>query len=208
MRRGVILLGAGGHGSVVLDCLLEAGRDVIGIIDLVQPAWTGSIPFLGDDSHLEARALGDVLLANGLGSVSRPTKRMSIFSKWKQRGFEFATLVHPRAVVAASAELAEGAQVMAGAVVQPHARIGSNVIVNTSASVDHHCVIEDHVHLAPGVVLSGTVSVGSGTHVGTGVRVIQNVRIGANCVVGAGITVLGDIPDNTVVSAASRLVWS
>lgn len=208
MRRGVILLGAGGHGSVVLDCLLEAGLDVIGIIDLVQPAWAGSVPFLGGDSHLEALAPGEILLANGLGSVSRPTRRMKMYSKWKQRGFEFATLVHPRAVVASSVELAEGVQIMAGAVVQPHARIGSNVIVNTTASIDHHCVIGDHVHLAPGTVLSGTVSVGSGTHMGTGVRVIQNVRIGANCVVGAGITVLADIPDNTVVSASDRIVWS
>jgi sugar O-acyltransferase (sialic acid O-acetyltransferase NeuD family) len=208
MKRGVILLGCGGHGSVVLDCLSRLGSDILGVVDRMKPAGLGTVPYLGDEDILGSYKPEEILLANGLGSVGRTTKRSGVFQHWCQRGFQFATIIHPSAIRAESAEIGEGAQVMAGAIVQPHVCIGRNVIINTGASVDHHCVIEEHAHIAPGVVLSGTVSVGASTHIGTGVRVMQNIRIGANCIVGVGVTVLADIPDNTVVSAADRAVWS
>jgi sugar O-acyltransferase (sialic acid O-acetyltransferase NeuD family) len=208
MKRGVILLGCGGHGSVVLDCLTKLEFETLGVVDRMKPADIGAVPYLGDEDILESYRPEEILLANGVGSVGRTTKRSSLFQRWRQRDFRFATIIHPSAVRAETVSIGEGAQVMAGVVIQPHVRIGNNVIINTSAVVDHHCAIGDHVHVAPGAVLSGTVSVGAGTHIGTGVRVMQNIRIGANCVVGMGVTVLADIPDNTVVSAADHAVWS
>ena len=54
---------------------------------------------------------------------------------------KIATLIHPKAVVSNSAEIAAGCVVMAGAVINGGTKLCKGSIVNTSSSVDHDCVI-------------------------------------------------------------------
>lgn len=196
------LLGAGGHGRVLLATIELLGGWFVAANDpkLAPEAGPGGIPVLSDE-ELAARCPPDrVMLVNGVGSAGLPERRADLFRRWRARGYRFATIVHPAAVVAKGAELAEGAQVMAGAVIQNDARIGANCLINTRAGVDHDCVLDDSVHLAPGVTLSGGVSIGARSHLGTGASVIQGVRIGARCLIGAGAVVVGDLPDGSRVA--------
>jgi UDP-perosamine 4-acetyltransferase len=181
----VIVVGAGGHGKVVVSVLLALGAKIAGVVDADREKHGGKvlgIPVIGGD---EAIADG-VELANGIGSTNVPTLRREVHDRLKARGFTFRTLVHPSAVVAPDVELGAGTQIMAGAVVQPSVRIGADVIVNTRASIDHDCVIGDHVHIAPGATLSGNVTVGAETHVGAGATIVQGVHIGSACLIRAG----------------------
>jgi len=203
VSRPVIVLGAGGHARVCLDLLFRSGRPVIGCTgaDPQGPArpLPPGVAYLGDDGVLDGWDPAVVLLVNGLGSTGHGAARRGLFERFKARGYGFATLVHPAAVLAADVVLGEGAQVMAGAVVQAGTRIGDDSIVNTRAAIDHDCEIGPHVHVAPGATLSGEVTVGAGSHVGTGASVIQGVTIGCDCVVGAGAAVLRPVPDGTTV---------
>ena len=200
MRRPVIILGGGGHAKVAIGALLAAGVPILGIAD-PDPSLTGrtvlGVPFLGDDEAVLAHPPGTVELVVGLGSTGLPEKRASLFEAFKKRGYSFASVISPSAVVGVEVVLLEGAQVMAGAVIQPGTTIGRNAIVNTRASVDHDCVIGAHTHIAPGVTLSGFVHVGEGSLIGTGASVIQGIHIGKGCLVGAGSVVLQDLPDGT-----------
>ena len=81
---------------------------------------------------------------------------------------QFATLVHPAAVVSTHSTIGVGSVVMAGAVVQADVTIGKHCIINTCASVDHDCVVGDFVHIAPGCRLCGSVTVGDGAFLGAG----------------------------------------
>jgi UDP-perosamine 4-acetyltransferase len=136
---------------------------------------------------------------NGLGSVESTAKRAALFQRFKGKGYRFATVVHPSAVVAGDVVLEEGVQVMAGAVIQPGTRVGENTIVNTGAIVDHDCALASHVHVAPGAVLSGGVSIGEGTHVGTGAKIIQGVRVGSHSLVAAGAVVVDPVGERARV---------
>jgi sugar O-acyltransferase (sialic acid O-acetyltransferase NeuD family) len=210
MSIPVIVLGAGGHAKVLIEALLKNGAVIAGIVD-PNPVFLGTeilgVPVIGGDEVITGYPPTDVLLVNGIGSISRPEVRKSVFERFVSQGYRFATVVHSSAVVASDVMLGEGAQVMAGAVIQPGTRIGCNAIVNTRASVDHDCQVEDHGHLAPGVTLSGNVAVGAGTHVGTGATVIQGVSIGANCLVAAGALVIRAVQDNmTVMGVPAREV--
>lgn len=127
----------------------------------------------------------DVVIAIGNSTI-----RETIQRRFEQQGFPIATLVHPQAVVAESAELDAGTVVMAGAVVNPFARLGKGCIVNTCASVDHDCVVADYVHVAVGAHLCGTVSVGTHTWIGAGAVVSNNVFVCADCMIGAGAAVV------------------
>lgn len=178
----IYVLGAGGHAKVLIDALKLCGIQIAGV---AEP---------GDDEALLDKRTDSILLVNGVGGVGDTVPRRRVYEKFKQRGFRFATVRHPAAIVADDVELGEGVQIMAGAVVQPGARIGDNTIVNTRAVVDHDCDIGNHCHIAPGATLSGMVTLGEGAHIGAGATVIQSVKIGAGAVIGAGAAVVRDVP--------------
>ena len=198
----VVIIGAGGHAKVVADALLAMGCVVRGFLD-IDPARRNAningVAVLGGDDYLTDRDIAEIELANGIGSVRTLEARRAVFERFRGRGFRFATVVHPRAVVASSASLGEGAQIMAGAIIQPNAVIGENTIVNTGAIIDHDCRVGAHCHVAPGCTLSGNVTIGSGSHIGTGSSVRQAVRLGAHTLVGAGAVVVNDYPDAAIL---------
>lgn len=206
-----IILGGGGHASVVIDCLRLMKVAIIGITDPGLPAGSDhrdGVPVLGGDEVLRDYPPSEVRLVNGIGSTGDTGPRRAVFERMTAQGYDFLGVVHPDAVVSDSAAVAPSAQIMARAVVQPHARIAANSIINTGAMVDHDCEIGEHVHIAPGVVLSGGVLVGDGAHIGTGAHIKQGVRIGEKAVVGAGITVLADVPAAEILHPAKQPVWT
>ena len=200
--RPIIVVGAGGHAAVVLAALRMLDLHVLGVVDKVAiPGGKGpyGVAQLGDDDAVMRYGPSEILLANGIGSVSPSTARRDAGERFAAKGYRFATMVHPRAWVADGAALEEGVQVMAGAIIQPRVHIGIGTIINTGACVDHDCQIGNWVHVAPGATLCGGVEVGSGAHIGAGAVVIQSIRIGENAVVGAGAIVVRDVPAATTV---------
>ncbi|MBQ9480388.1 MAG: acetyltransferase [Selenomonadaceae bacterium] len=194
--KPIIMLGAGGHAKVLLDILIDAGANVLGILDRdpdVAPIF--DIPIIGTDDDISRYAPAEIDLINGLGSVGVVGVRFKIYQKFKALGYNFRRVTHPQAIISARSILGEGVQIMAGAVINAGTVVGANSIINTRASIDHDCRIDEHVHIAPGCVLSGGVSVGSRTHIGTGSAVIQGINIGRNVLIGAGSVVVNDIPD-------------
>jgi sugar O-acyltransferase (sialic acid O-acetyltransferase NeuD family) len=193
----LILIGAGGHGRVVLDAVRTRSEyHVVGFID-IDPTITAveDVPVLGGDEVFET--LSSRNISHGLvtlGATGPSSQRQALFKRMRGAGLEGAIVVHRDATVAASSQLGEGTVVLAGAVVNPGARIGQNVIVNTGAIVEHDCTIGDHAHLSPGAVLGGGVQVGDRAHVGIGATVIQGIRIGADALVAGGAVVITDVP--------------
>lgn len=201
--RPTIVLGAGGHGRVLIDALRRAGVEILGCTNrtgTAPPNLPAEVAFLGDDEAVLSQAPDQVLLVNGLGSVEVNTRRKDLFARLKARGYAFATVVHPSATIARDVLLGEGTQVMAGAVLQTGCRVGDNTIVNTRASLDHDCCIGAHVHIAPGATLSGAVSVGELAHIGLGANIVQGLSIGAASLVAAGATVIAAVPDEARVA--------
>jgi UDP-perosamine 4-acetyltransferase len=197
-----IILGAGGHARVVADALIARGLRVRGFVDSDSTrhgALLLGLPVLGGDDVLERAAPSEVLLANGIGSAGSMETRRRVYDSAKARGFSFATIVHPAAIVAPSARLGEGVQVLARAVVQPLAVVGENSIVNTGAIVEHDVTVGSHVHISPGCVLAGGAKIGDLAHVGVGSVVIQGMSIGDGSLVAAGAVVVDHVAAGTTV---------
>ncbi len=200
--RPVIVIGVGGHAKVVIASLHALDAHVLTLVDedpqLIGAELLGCRVTGGDDSVFSHNP-SDVLLVNGLGSIDRPTSRCGVFQRMKERGYRFATVVDPRAIISVDVGLGEGSQVMAGAVIQPGCRLGINSIVSTRASVDHDCIIGAHAHVAPGAVVSGGVRIGEFAHIGAGAVIRQYVSIGQRGLVGIGAAVVTDVPAGTTV---------
>jgi sugar O-acyltransferase (sialic acid O-acetyltransferase NeuD family) len=191
----LLIWGAGGHAAVVADIARLAGWTVLGFIDDrpgggAGTVWAG-LPVL-DGAAAEALVHGGV--RHAAVAIGDPRVRLAKASLLESWGCTLSPLVHPRAVVADSAELEAGVVVCAGAVVGPLARLGRLGIVNTLASADHECDLAEAVHLCPGSHLAGRVAAGAGVWLGVGACVRDRVRLGAWCYVGAGAAVVADLP--------------
>jgi len=202
----LILVGAGGHARVLLSALLLLERPILGFVDIdeSQRELLG-IQRIGNDDVVLDYDAQQVLLVNGVGSVASVRNRLRVYEFFRARGYNFASVIHPGAIIAPETDLADGVQMMAGAILQTGCVVREDCIINTGALLDHDCIIQPHAHIAPGAVLSGAVHVGARAHVGAGATVIQGVHIGSDSIVGAGAVVLSDVPEScTVVGVPAR----
>ncbi len=199
----VAILGGGGHAKVVINCLkLDPNVSISGIYDLdtqKKGLKVLGVPIVGHEDEVFALNPNDLLLVNGLGTIEATSQRHDLYTKFKNAGFHFHSVVHPSAVVAEDVVLEEGVQVMASVTIQPGTVVGENTILNTSCSIDHDCTIKRSCHIAPGVTLSGHVEVGEESHIGTGANVIQGITIGDHCTVAAGSTVVKNVANRAKV---------
>lgn len=196
----LVIIGAGGHGKVVLSTALEMEIDVIGILDDTPEKWNKkllNVPILGPISLFEEFKNDEVLFIIAIGDNLARKKIAKQISK-KYENIKWATLIHPKAYVHNSAKIGQGSVVFAGAVIQPYATIGEHTIINTAAVVEHDCNVGNWVHLAPGVRLAGGVTVKDGAFLGVGSVVIPLKEIGEWTTVGAGSVVVRDIPEMSV----------
>lgn len=183
----MVILGAGGHGRVVADIFLAAGRAVAGFLDDRVVGPVAGLPVLGpfaralDPSFGRGRAL-----IVGLGDT---TRRVDLSQAVLRAGGMLATAIHPFAILAGGAQVGVGTTVSAAAVIGTGATVGRFCIVNTAAVVDHDCTLGDGVFLGPGARLCGGVIVGAGAFVGAGAIVLPGVRIAAGAQVRAGAVV-------------------
>ena len=138
----------------------------------------------------------------GLGT----TRRHEFVEPVRDMGFSFATVVHPSAVVAPSAEVGPGTLIGAGCVVAAHARIGEHVILNRGSLVGHHTTIADYVTVSPGANIAGLVEIGRSAYVAMGAIVVDRITIGQLAVVGAGAVVTRDVPERVQVQGVPAKV--
>jgi acetyltransferase EpsM len=194
----VIIYGAGGHASVVIDAILSAGiGEIKCLVDDDPEKWGKELygyPVISPQELEEKIKDTHLHLAIGNNSFRREKAE-----ELKKKGVNFLTIIHPKAYVSPTAHIDEGTIICANAVVNPYAKIGKHCIINTGTIVEHHCEVADFVHIAPNATLGGKVSIGDGTLVGLSATVLLGKRIGKNCIVGAGAVVIDDVPDNTTV---------
>jgi sugar O-acyltransferase (sialic acid O-acetyltransferase NeuD family) len=192
------LLGGGGHAKVVIDVARAMGDYEVGGVFDDDPARQGSdvldVPILGPISE-ESLARHDVQLA--VIAIGDNRVRQRIARRFDPL-LQWAAIVHPQAVVAASAALGPGTVVFAGAIVQPATAIGEHVILNTASSVDHDCLVGNFAHLAPGSHVAGGVRIGEGALIGIGAAILPERTIGDWATVGAGAVVVCDVPDGMI----------
>lgn len=186
----LVVLGAGGHGRVVADILQASERRVLGFLDAGKPvgATVLGLPVLGDDDWL---ATHRAAVALGIGDNAA---RERLAARVLDRGAELVSAIHPRAVVASSAQIAEGVVIAALAVVNPEAVVERGAIVNTGAIVEHDCVIGAFAHLATHGTTGGGCKVGRLALLGSGATMLPRTSLGDGAVVGSHALVSRDIP--------------
>ncbi len=186
--RRIVIVGAGGFGREVLQWAREAWPDQAALIS----------GFLSDDPRrLDGfstgvqilSAVADYLPAAGdylILGIGVPYSRCRVAEQLAACTGRFLTLVHPHAIVAATAEIGEGSIICPFAVISDSARLGRCVLVNYHASLGHDSAAGDYAVLSPYASLGGGASIkeevflGLHASVGPGVTVGQKSKVSAN----------------------------
>lgn len=201
MSDSVLLIGSGGHASVLLEMLIEHNINIMGYVS-PSPASNQMLfsqyRWYQSDEDILQFDKATTKLVNGIGSLPGNTLRADFYTSYKILGYSFVTLVSKDSSVSKYASLDEGVQVMRGAIIQTGARVGYNSIVNTGSIVEHDCSIGSNNHISPGVTISGQVTSQQNVHFGTGSSVIQSINVNENVVIGAGTTITQGVDKNTI----------
>ncbi|WP_345866578.1 acetyltransferase [Shewanella algae] len=204
MNKPVIILGAGGHASVLAEILRQQQHDILA---MVAPSSSGhgslaGIPLWQDEGKILDIPPDQCVLVNGIGSLPDKDLRTQIFNRFKSLGYCFATVISPYAIISPHAKLSEGVQVMAGTILQPGVKVAANSIINTGTIIEHDTIVGMNCHLAPRSTLCGGVTLGDAVHIGAGAVIIQGIQIGHNSVIGSGASVNRHVLDDHIVYPA------
>jgi sugar O-acyltransferase (sialic acid O-acetyltransferase NeuD family) len=202
LRQGEIFVaGTGSFALEVVEYARDAGFDVGGLVEL------------GDDSRVgtEIHGLPVSSLLAGLGRrfvVGAGGDRLRHAARLELQAWTSAKVVHPRAHVSASAELAPGVVVAPGAVVGAAASVGSHTLIGRGALIGHHTRIGSGATINPGGNVAGNAVVGDGATVGMGAQISNGIEIGSRSVVAAGAVVVRPVADETRVQGVPARVFA
>lgn len=212
MNKPLVMLGGGGHASVLADILISQGATIIAVVT-PEPINNSSSLLSGlprisqDDCVVRQYSPNKVDLVNGIGALPNSNSRHRVFDYFSGQGYYFPPIISSNALISKYSNIYEGVQVMPGAIIQPHTEIKANTIINTGVIIEHDCEIGEHNHIAPGAVLSGGVITESYVHIGTGATIIQGICIRNNAIIGAGTTIARNVPQGRVlIPASSRIL--
>lgn len=192
---GFLLVGAGGHAQGVADAVRASGGRIAAFADPHAAHWLAdgddAPAHHCDDDAARAAALRDgFALALGLGGTDGEglARRLALLDAYLDAGVAAPPVVHPTAVVARDAQLAEGATLLARAVLQPFAHAHRGVLINTGAIVEHGARLGAGAHIGPGAIVLGGAEIGRAAMVGAGAVILQGARV----------------PDGALVKALTR----
>ena len=183
LQRSLLILGAGGHGKVVLD--VAESMKCYEIIHFLDDGKAVGEKVLGyqvvgkiSECYLYSGNYTDAIVALGKNEV-----RLELTKRLKALGYHIPILIHSTSVVSRHANIKEGTVIMPQAVINADARIGTACIINTGAIIEHDCSVGDGSHIAYRAVLGGGAKVGCEVLVDIGSIVGRNADIADRTVV-------------------------
>ena len=196
MKKCLCILGAGGHGKVVLEIARLSGtyNDIVFFDDDITVKSCLDAPVVGMSQDFFNMSVNgnDFFVAIGNSQLRVDTmKKLGPMA-------HLPVLVHPAATISSSACIEAGTVVMAGAIINPSVSIGEGCIINSNAVIEHDCTIGSFSHVSVAAALAGSVHIGDFCFIGAGSTVINNVEICSSCTIGAGAVVTKDITESGI----------
>ncbi len=205
----VVIVGAGGHGKVVVDILCSGGvHRPVAFLD-ADPSLLGTrvagLEVMGSIHYFAKLRAANV--RGAIVAIGDNRTRLRYAKHLVDANAELINAIHPSAIVSDSATIGSNVVIAPRVVVGPESRIGDSVILNTACVIEHECEIGRAVHVCPMAALAGRVRVGDGAFIGLGAKIIPCLQIGKYTIIGAGATVIGDIPTHaTAVGVPAQVI--
>ena len=201
--NNVVIIGASGHGSVVLDCIEQQKQyHLIGFIDSYKHKGykLNGYEVLGTENDLPD-LIEKFNLYGGIVAIGDNWTRGAVVKRICKiaPSFNFITAIHPNTIIGKNVSIGKGSVIIPGAIVNANAVVGNHVIINTKSTLGHDGYMGEFTSLASGVCTGGNFELGDYSAISLGSNIIENISIGCHTVVGAGSLVIRDFGDNQMV---------
>jgi acetyltransferase EpsM len=173
-----VLVGSGGHATVVHEIASQQGLHLDGFIDPI-------VIFFNQLKKMEESDNFTHFFV-GIGGVTNKQLlyRHSLFIKYKKT-YQSFSIISPKSYLSKSAKVGDGTLLAHQSIVQANSIIGENCIINTNSIIEHDVIIEDGCHIAPGAIILGGAQIGSCSMIGAGAVILPNQIIPSETLVPA-----------------------
>lgn len=204
--KNVVVIGASGHGSVVLDCIEQEGKyNVIGFVDSFKKKGRkqNGYEILGSEYDLPY-LIEKFNIFGGIVAIGDNWTRNLVVKKVQNilPEFNFITTIHPNSIIGKDVTIGKGTVIVPGVIVNANSIIANHCILNTNSSLGHDGFMSDFSSLASGVCTGGNFTLGVYSAISLGSNVIENITVGEHTVVGAGSLVIKDIQNYSIAHGA------
>ncbi|KSA12408.1 acetyltransferase [Maribacter dokdonensis] len=209
--HNVIIFGASGHGSVVLDCLEKEGEyNVIGFVDSYRVKGTivNGYQVLGSEYDLPF-LINRFNVRGGVVAIGDNWTRKLVVDKISKiaPNFNFINTIHPSAKIGKDVLMGCGNVIMPGAIINSNSLIHDFCILNSNSILEHDSVMESYASLAPSSCCGGNVFLGKFSSICLGASLVNGIEIGQHTVIGAGALVVDHFGDNVMAyGSPARIV--
>ncbi|EHG7581693.1 MULTISPECIES: acetyltransferase [Citrobacter] len=209
LNKPLVIIGGGGHASVIVDILKQQNRDIIAIIspdDISKRNIFEGLNVFSNDIDIAKFKPDEVRLINGIGVLPGSEIKYKVTLFFKSMGYIFETVVANDAYVSPFASLDEGVQIFPGVIVQPGSHIGAHTVINTRATIEHDVILGAYNAISPGAIICGQCKTEDHVFIGAGATVIQNVEIGSKATIMANALVTDNVKSQQKVYAPRALI--
>lgn len=209
LHKPIVMIGGGGHASVLADILLSQGRDIIAVIsnkELSCRSPLKGITLHNHDEDILNFESDKVILINGIGMLPKSCHREKINEHFLSLGYQFGTVIAGTAFVSPYSKIETGAQILPMSVIQTGVTIGKHSIINTGVLIEHDCKIGAYNHIAPKATLCGNVTTRRGAYIGANATIVQSLEVGESAIVGAGATVTQSLAPHNICYPSRSIV--
>lgn len=197
-KAPVIILGFGGNAIDFFDTV-SSSYEIIGFVDDnterhgqtyngVKVQGRGLL-----DAHPNARIISLI------GSEKTFKIRHEIIDKFNISPSRFATAIHPRASVSASAVIGNDVVIMPGVVITSNAKIGNHIFILANTVLHHDVEIGDYTLMGSNITVAGHVKIGRNCFIGSGTTIKNNISVGDYSITGMSANVVKTISSNACV---------
>jgi len=196
----ILIVGAGGFGREVLQWARDAwpddSRRIAGFLSAdahILDSQDFGVGVVGSPVDYEPASGDKLLLAIGI-----PDTRRRVAEALLAKGAEFLTLIHPTAIVAASASVGLGSILCPYSIASDSSCAGRFVILNYHSSLGHDASAGDFSVLSPYATLGGHATIKDDVFLGLHASVGPGKTVGEWSKISANSCVLADAPANSL----------
>ena len=190
----MIIVGAGGHATEVLDILTNEQKSNCYFFDDYSkntPAFIKNIPVCKSIDDLKLLISKNSSFVVATGNVKL---RNSLAEKLIALGGELTTVTSSLAFCSDfNTVVGSGTNIMAYVFVSNNVKIGEGCLINTRAHLHHNVTIGNYCEVSPGAVLLGNVTIGNFVTIGAGAILLPGITVSNNAIIGAGAVVTKNV---------------
>ena len=196
----LLIFPSSGNGLEALECVDPNLYECMGFID-DDPEKIGTKQFglpVFDRSILTSLDEQTKVLAV-IGSYKSFRNRQQIIASLELKPAQFATVIHPKAMISQNAKIGHNTLIMAGTVITSNAVIGNHCCILPNCVIHHDSTLLEYSIVSSSVSIAGNCNIGPNAYIGVGSTIKDGIQIGEKALVGSGSNVVKNIASHQTV---------